>query len=233
MAKKHGKETVVLVDGYDVTGQSSALDVTNAMDTQEVTAFGDQQKSYVVGAVDGKISQKGFLTDGTAEAHDVLRQRIGSAVVFLAHYGTVTGAYGWGGSAELNTAYGVSGGAGAPVTFSADYNFGLYGGQPIKMMRCHAEGAGTRGAGTANETPSNAGARAFLHILSISSGTPTVALQHGTASTEAAFSNLASFGAVAAAPYAAGTEVTGTVRQYLRAVVTGGTCTYALGYRRL
>lgn len=232
MGQIHGKDTIVHVDGYDLTGDSSSLEPSSSTDMAPVTGFGGQKKHYIPGLTAGVCRHAAFFTDDADGARDVLSARQGSAVDFMAAYGTAIGAYGYAGSAELVKEYGVNSQIGGAITIGAAYQFGNPGADPIRMARQKGEGSGTKSASVLNETPSNAGVRAYLQIFAVASGTPVVALQHGTATADAAYGDLVAFTG-AEARTAEGGEASGTVRQYIRTKVTGGTCTYAVGYRRL
>jgi len=233
MGKVHGKDTIVHVDGYDLTGQSSSLEPSFSTDMAEVTSFGDRKKNYVQGMTEGACRHAAFFTDDADQARDVLSARRGSVVDFMAAYGTAIGAYGFAGSAELQNEYGVNSPIAGAITIAASYQFGQTGGDPIRMARQKAEGSGTSSASVLNETPSNAGVRAYLQVFAVASGTPLVALQHGTADVDGDYGDAVAFTATETAPFAEGGAAVGTVRQFIRTNVTGGTCTYAVAYRRL
>jgi hypothetical protein len=233
MGNIHGKDTVVHVDGYDVTGDSSALEPSFSTDMAPVMGFGDAKNHYIAGLTTGVCRHAGFFTDNADKMRAVLQDREGAAVDFMAAYGTAIGAYGYAGSAELVNEYGVKSAITGAVTIGAAYQFGKTGGDPIRMARQKAEGSGTSSASVLNETPTNDGVRAYLQIFAIAGGTPIVALQHGTAATDAAYSDLVAFTATESAHTADGSATSGTVRQYIRTKVTEGTCTYAMAYRRL
>lgn len=232
MGKIHGKDTVVHVDGYDLTGESSSLEPSFSVDMAEVSSFGQRKKNYISGLTESVCRHQAFFTDDADGARAILEARRGSEVDFMAAFGTAIGAYGYAGSAEVVNEYGVSSGIAGAITIGAAYQFGDPGADPIRMARQKGEGSGTKSASVLSETPSNAGVRAYCQIFAVASGTPVVALQHGTAIADAAYGNLVAFTA-ATARFAEGGEAAGTVKRYIRTKVTGGTCTYAVAFRRL
>lgn len=69
----HGKSTVVKIDNSggvltDITNSVKSLDFTEDAELAETTAFGDTNKTFVVGFKDGKFSLQGNWT-GTIDSH--------------------------------------------------------------------------------------------------------------------------------------------------------------------
>jgi predicted secreted protein len=69
MAASHGKDTKILVNGYNVSGYYNSATVDSSRDEAEVTGFGASAKSFVAGQKDTTVSLEGHF-DGDADAID-------------------------------------------------------------------------------------------------------------------------------------------------------------------
>ena len=232
MAKWHGKNVRVYVDGYDLSGYSSSLSIEQNADIVDVAAFSSSAKEYVVGLFDSIVNTDGFFDD-TANIGDyaVLSARIGSAVNFMALIGANPGGYGFAGSAELEAMYDIAASITGAVTRKAKLtNSGTQGiDNTITIAARGTIPAGTTQAVTT--TPSSiAGGRAYIQNFGsygLTSGTGgalgTVWLIGGA---DAAFSVgtaiIAAFGSQGTAPSASGLAFTGTA-QFMKLLQGGGT----------
>src|SRR3990172_5235444 len=123
MAKFHGKNVRVYVDGYDLSGYVNSLSIDQTGDPVEVSAFSSGSKEYVVGLYDSKVSHSGFFDDTVdVGAHAVLSARIGSSTNFMALLNTNVGGPSFAGSAELENMYSLSGAINGAVTFKSELN---------------------------------------------------------------------------------------------------------------
>ncbi len=231
MAKFHGRHVRVYVDGYDISGYTSTLDVEQTADTVDVAAFGSSKKEYVVGLYDSKVSHDGFFDDTAEEGgHAVLSSRLGSAVNFMASVGANPGAHGFAGSAELQDMYSVAAAITGAVTHKSKLsNFGTQGADPTVTI--FPRGTMSAGTSTAVATPRNtAGGRAYIHNFGSYGLTSGTGGALGTVwligAADAAFSTgtavIASFGSQGTAPSASGLAFTGTA-QFLKLLQGGGT----------
>src|SRR4051794_7695211 len=73
----HGKNTVVFLDGYDISGYLNSASYTMTADTAETTAFGANARSYIPSFPGGTISVGGMF-DGTATGIDTILQTVAS-----------------------------------------------------------------------------------------------------------------------------------------------------------
>lgn len=69
MTFRHGKNTKVLVNQYDLSAYFSESSTSQSAETGETTTYGSTAKSYVVGLTDSTMSLKGFF-DGAVGAVD-------------------------------------------------------------------------------------------------------------------------------------------------------------------
>jgi len=74
MSKLAGDHVRVLVDGYELTGDSNHLSIRDARDQHDVTGFGDAAHHFINGQVQAPVTLNGFLTT-TAEigTHPVIQ----------------------------------------------------------------------------------------------------------------------------------------------------------------
>ena len=66
---RHGKNTVVAINGFDATTWFNDATSTRTIDTTETTAFGSTAKTYIASLRDGTLGLKGMY-DGTTGAVD-------------------------------------------------------------------------------------------------------------------------------------------------------------------
>jgi hypothetical protein len=124
VAKLHGKNTRVYVDGYDVSADSNSLEPSYQADTVDISCFTNSSKTYVVGLPDPQIRQAGVFNDaGTTGIHDLMKGRVGSMVALDTPFSDALAAKGVGGTVALNE-YSVSSQIAGAVTVSAAYSGG-------------------------------------------------------------------------------------------------------------
>jgi hypothetical protein len=68
---RHGKRTVVLLNGTDMSPFLNEATQTDEIEVAETTTFADADKTYMMGLTDGTISTSG-LFDATAGASDAV-----------------------------------------------------------------------------------------------------------------------------------------------------------------
>lgn len=228
MTRRHGRETVVYVDGYDVTGDSTNWQPNDSYDTVDVKAYGDRSKNYIPGMGGARVGHSGWLNTNANRSQEVLSERVGTKVGFAATFGTVVGAPGIAGSAAHLRRFVDTAPVAGAVAFQADYELDeVYDWIETLWPKSSLSGNGDakQDAATTN------GIRAYLQVFSILGGTPVVKVQHSATGTSS-WSDLITFtGATAAEAQAA--AASGSVNAYLRATVTGGSATAFIGYRRL
>lgn len=69
MTFRHGKNTKVLLNQYDISAYLSEASPSESIETAETTAYGQNAKTYIVGLRDSTLSMSGFF-DGSADAVD-------------------------------------------------------------------------------------------------------------------------------------------------------------------
>ena len=228
MAKRHGRDSVVYLDGFEVSGDSNSVEPQIEVDAADVLCFGDASHSFVLGADGGRIAHAGFYNDlATTGIHAVLSARKGSAVVYGVAFGPeVQGAYGFAGTARLAT-YQVGAPVGGAVAL-ANQLTPMGGVDPVVV---HQPKANLTGTTTPQDhgAASSGGLRAYLQTLSVLGGTPQVVVYHGTAN--GSWTALGSFTAQAARA-AELLVAAGNVNRWLMGSVQNGSANVWLAYRR-
>lgn len=238
MPFRHGKNTVLFVNGADLTRYFNEASVSQSVETAETTAFGDDDKTYITGLADGTMSGSGMF-DGQAGAVDqILSSVIGSATADVITVG-VDGATA--GRVTLSmearqTSYEVS----APVSdvVAANIEAQATGGvdRGIFLAARSVVTASGQGASQDNAAATSNGGVAYLHAtVNTRDGASTFKVQHST--DNVSFVDLATFSSVSAsATSGQRVAVTGTVYRYLRASHapggSSGSVTYSIAFAR-
>lgn len=128
---RHGKKTSVLLNGTDMSPFLNEATTTQEIETAETTAFGDEDKTYIVGLADGTISTSGMFDGSAGASNAVLTGRLGQEddTFTVLPEGTTSGTRAIVANGQL-TSYEVSSPVGDVVSISAEVQAdgGLYHG---------------------------------------------------------------------------------------------------------
>jgi hypothetical protein len=85
MAFRHGRHTVVTIDGTDLSTSTNSTDFNDGTDSHDVTCYGASRKAYHAGLGDGKITISGVHNDDATGPRAVLKplKTAGSVVPFV------------------------------------------------------------------------------------------------------------------------------------------------------
>lgn len=234
---RHGKRTVVLLNGTDMSPYLNEATTTQEIETAETTTFGDLDKTYITGLGDGTISTSG-LFDDTANASDQVLSGLvaqdDNAFTVLPE-GATAGARSIIANGQM-TSYEVSSPVGDVVAISAEVQAdgGLYSGQALNGLT----NTGTSASLTSvdNSASTSNGALFNLHLTANTrDGAAVVKVQHSA--NNSTWADLVTFSSVSAS-VTDGESITstGTVNRYLRAVHTlagsSGSITYHVSAAR-
>lgn len=234
---RHGKSTVVLLNGTDMSPFLNEATSTQSIETAETTTFGGEDKTYIVGLADGTISTSG-LFDASANASDAVLQgtlaQEDNTFTVLPE-GAANGRRSIIANGQV-TSYEVSTPVGDVVAISAEVQAdgGLLQGVALNgLLTVAASGVTT---GIDNNASTSNGALFNLHVTENSrDGATTIKVQHS--SDGITYADLVTFTNVAASG-TSGESITstGTVNQYLRAQHTlagsSGSVTYHVSAAR-
>lgn len=227
MPFRHGKNTVVLVNEYNLSSYFNEATTANSIETSETTTYGAAggSKTYVTGLNDGTVSVSGLFDGDTAAIDAVLTSVLGSDtdVNFTVAYdgGMTIGARCATGQ-SIMTSYEVSSPVADVVSTSAEFqpDGGVSRGVVLApLSTVSATGNGTavdNGASTVN------GGVAVIHVpANTRNGTIIVKVQHSA--DNVTYADLVTFATVSSTTktserlsVASGT----TVNRYLRASYT-------------
>lgn len=234
---RHGKRTVVLLNGTDMSPFLNEATQTHEIETAETTTFSDNDKTYITGLADGTISTSG-LFDGTANAsNDVLSGAIGQEdnTFTVLPEGATAGARSIIANGQL-TSYEVSSPVGDVVAISAEVQAdgGLFSGRALNPLTNTGTSASLA---SVNDGAATSGGGLFnLHVVANTrDGASTIRVQHSA--DNATWADLVTF-TVVSASITSGESITstGTVNQYLRAAHTlagsSGSITYHVSAAR-
>lgn len=235
---RHGKNTAVVYDKYDLSSMLNNMSYQMAADLAETTAYGSSARSYMPGFPGGTVSLSGMFSGGTGEVDDVLSTALSgtSAVpLSIAVEGGIGSAYN-GRRAFLakvwDTSYNVTSPVNDVVAISSEmsYDEKMDAGWVLRGLQNFSA---TSAAATANAvdttTTSSVGYVAQLHVVTNTrdAGSVTVSIHDSGDNSAFALVTGATFTAVNSAVTTSQRifSTTQTVRRYVAAnvSVTGGT----------
>ena len=238
----HGKNTAVLAGNFDLTAYFNDVTTSAEVSADETTAFGNGDKTYIVGIGDGKISASGlFDTTAVLGADVVLAAALGSATptnLLVAHSGLTVGNR-CSLAAGLETSYEIAEKVTDVATVKADFqgSGGVDAGVVLAAAKSVATATTTNEASVDNAASSANGGTGWVHVTANAHNAGTVVkVQHSA--DDSTWVDLVTFATVATTVLtaervlvAAGT----TVNRYLRATSTTsgtGAVVYTVAFAR-
>lgn len=233
--KAHGRNSVVLFGGYDVSGDISSAEYDKATATAKSTGMGGTtDETYVIGPSDNKASFKGFFDD-TAAAGLYTAMNALEGTFFVASLlpaGDAQGDASIGLRSLTNSDIKTTSPVGGVVTMdvNAQHSGGVDFGLVVQPRTTQTGTGSAQNQATAldNAASTSNGGEAYFHITAVGAGTVSpLKLQHSA--DNVTFVDLVSSGLAGTAigadhqTVAAGT----TVNRYLR---VSETCTNAVSY---
>lgn len=239
MAFAHGKSTVVLVDGNDLSTYLRDVSVSASVDTADTTTFSSIAKTYIPGHADASASASGIY-DGSLNAVDeVLSGALGGDTKRLLT--VLRDTAGAAARADLmqadTTGYDISSPVADVVSISASFQGSEASRTGVLLNSFVGVTSSTTHSGVDNGASTSGGYVAHLHVTgNARNGSTTVVVEHST--DNSTWTTLATFSAVGSSTTGAERKSgTGTVNRYVRARSTlGGTTgsvTYAVAFSRL
>lgn len=216
-----GDNIQVLVGGYDLTGDSNRVVITDRYDTHDVTAFGDQVHSFILGQRQALIEHMGYFNSAAAQAHPVLK---GGSVqgVFSLVIGNNAAPVVGDPVFSLDTRqgrYATAPEAGRYIPFVAMFgNRGGNGGWGVALTPPVSFTTTTTGSGVDNGAATANGGVAHLHVLqAAASDTYTIVVEGATNSGfTTGLTTLATFALNGSALGSQRVDISGTIPQYTR-----------------
>ena len=122
MASVHTKDTIIMVDGTDISSFVSGSEFSRSAASHDTTVYGMDSMRYAVGLLDGTFSIEGFYDDSVGSAQATLAGILGDEAKAIVRRPEGTGA----GMPEqtftgLLTSLDESSPVGDMITFSAEF----------------------------------------------------------------------------------------------------------------
>lgn len=241
---RHGKNTVVLFGSLNASPFLNEAATSRVIETGETTAFGNENKTYIVGLADGTVSLSGMFDNTAGAIDDHVQAATGqeNQVFTIEPAGSAAGQPAQLIQGQL-TSYDVTSAVGDIVTITAEIQASgslgsINGGKVISSSAVNLTASNSAASTTGIDFSAGAtnGAIGHLHVTENSANNILgVRLQHST--DNSTFTDLITFTNVAASTATSQrSEVAGTVNRYVRAVVTSsitaGSATYNVSFAR-
>lgn len=225
MAKKSGLGNQLYVAGYDISGDVGAVQTIAGPRTLfDVTAISKSAHERLITHAGGAISFNNWFNDAANQAHAALKGLPTTDVIATFLYSETRGDPAAGLVAkQLNYDWNrpADGGIQGTVELTANASPLEWGKSLTAGKDTHS--SATSSTGIVDSAQTTAGARAYLEIFSLGSGTPTVKLEDSsdtTDGTDGSWADLVSF-TINSANTAERVTVTGTVEKGVRVTTTG------------
>jgi hypothetical protein len=240
MPFRHGKSTGVFYNGADLSSYFNEASVSEDVETAEVTTFGSDSKSYIVGLADGTISAAGMFDGNEGAVDQILSSTLGNDsadTVTVAPDGVTFGRRSFS-AAAIETSYEIS----SPVSDVVSANLEIQATQGIDSGvllagRVTVSGSASGFSATLDQGASSTnGGIGYLHVTSNTrDGASTFKVQDSADGVT--FVDRITFASVSAsATVGSKVAVTGSVDRYVRALhdpgVFTGSVTYTLAFAR-
>ena len=244
----HGKNTAVYIDEFDLTSYFTDTSIALDNDVSETTAFGDTNKSFILGTRGGTLSMSGMWaadTDGSDEALQALLGNATTPIITVREGAAAIGSRAV--IAQANeTSYAITNPIADVVTVSADFEctpnqvsnltFALAGGVQLTAGASIAHGSLGNLSSVDNGASSANGGAGTLHVpTNTVNGNTTIKIQHSA--NDASWADLISFTVVGSSAKTSEIKaVSGTVNRYLRASAStagsSGSITFMVAFAR-
>jgi len=223
---RHGKNTIVLLDGYDASSYFNESTTSRSIETSETTSFGSSAKTYIAGLKDGTLSLSGMFDGSTNAIDSIFNSIAGSAtdsIVTVGLEGSTIGTIAHMVGVQ-ETSYEVTSPVADVVTVSAEFQAdgGLDSGRVLAPATVVTTATTTNNTSVDNAAATTNGGVGHVHVTAnANNGTTTIKVQHST--DNSTWVDLITFSTIATTVTAARrVEVAAgtTVNRYLRAQIT-------------
>jgi hypothetical protein len=222
---RHGKNTVVLIDQFDLSGYFKESTTSRSVETSDTTAFGNSAKTYIAGLKDATMNLSGMFDGSVGAVDETMAASLGGIddIVTVQIEGNVVGTIAHMMEAQ-QTSYEVSSPVGDVVSVTAQLQAdgGLESGRVLAPATVVTTATTTNGTSVDNAAASTNGGVAHVHVTANANlNTTTIKVQHST--DNSTWVDLVTFATVATTiktsqkvTVAAGA----TVNRYLRSQIT-------------
>jgi hypothetical protein len=235
---RHGKNTVVLFGSLNASPFLNEASTSRTIETGETTAFGNENKTYIVGLQDGTVSLSGMFdnTNGAIDDHVNAAIAQENRVFTIQPTGSAQGEQAQLIQGQL-TSYDVTSAVGDIVTVTAEVQASgslgsINGGKVISSSTVNltASNSAASTTGVDFSASTNNGAIGHLHVTA-NNGNNVLNIKLQDSANNSTFNDLITFTQVSASGTTAErVEVAGAVDQYVRAVVTSSITAWSATY---
>ena len=244
----HGKDTAVYIDEFDLSSYFTETSFSQENDTAETTAFGDTNKTFIVGLRNGTLSMSGLWSADTDGSDEELQALLGNATTPVITVREGAAAIGSGAiiAQADETSYAITSPVTDVHTISAEFQctpnqvsnltFALAGGVQLTAGASIAHGSLGNLSSVDNSASSANGGAGTLHVPTNSvNGNTTIKIQHSA--NDSTWADLISFTVVGSTAKTSEIKaVSGTVNRYLRATAStagsSGSITFMVAFAR-
>ena len=244
----HGKDTAVYIDEFDLSSYFTETSFSQENDTAETTAFGDTNKSYILGLRNGTLSMSGLWSADTDGSDEELQALLGNATTPVITVREGAAAIGSGAiiAQADETSYAITSPVTDVHTISAEFQctpnqvsnltFALAGGVQLTAGASIAHGSLGNLSSVDNSASSANGGAGTLHVpTNTVNGNTTIKIQHSA--NDSTWADLISFTVVGSTAKTSEIKaVSGTVNRYLRATAStagsSGSITFMVAFAR-
>lgn len=228
MAKSTGLGDNFYVDQYNLSGDTNSLSaVAGGNAPIDVTGIDKSAFERIGGKRDGRIEWVAYFNDTAGQAHPALSTLPSTDRIVSYYRGTTIG----NGAASMTSKqinYDGTRAETGEFTFAVQALANAYG---LEWGRMATDGRRTDASATSaasvtaldGAAGTSFGLQAYLHVFSLSSGTPTVKLQESSDNGADAYTDVTggTFGVVSVGSYRIATATNLAVERYLKVVTTG------------
>ncbi len=244
----HGKDTAVYIDEFDLSSYFTETSFSQENDTAETTAFGDTNKTFIVGLRNGTLSMSGLWSADTDGSDEELQALLGNATTPVITVREGAAAIGSGAiiAQADETSYAITSPVTDVHTISAEFQctpnqvsnltFALAGGVQLTAGASIAHGSLGNLSSVDNSASSANGGAGTLHVpTNTVNGNTTIKIQHSA--NDSTWADLISFTVVGSTAKTSEIKaVSGTVNRYLRATAStagsSGSITFMVAFAR-
>lgn len=230
-----GVDTLLLINGFDLTAYFKNSNAAGTADTYDTTTYGKRSKVYIPGLVDATMTAEGLFDIAVAGPDTILAAALAAATSPIwtrFPFGDTRGYRGTGIQGVENR-YEITAPHDGVVAVTAAVQSAVGPEGIISLHALAADASGTtNGTSLDNAAATTNGGVAYLQVTAEAATTATIKVQHSA--DNSAWVDLVTFVAVTAANNYQRIAVTGTVNRYLRYTVTAtaGTITHQTAFGR-
>ena len=230
MSFLHGKGAGVFVADFDLSGDLTQYNFTKTRQLVNVTTFGNDDKVFLAGLGEGRISGQGVWNPTLSDVEIVALDGVETVIT-----ASPTAAGAIGDRAHMVNGFLDSFQPRAPVNDAVRFSSGFMasaGAYTGVILHENAQESGTGNHASVNQTAQSAnGATAFLHVTQFDGTNATVTIEDSA--NDSTFASLVAF-SQATGVTSEKVTVAGTVEQYVRVALTGTftTITFVVSFAR-